>query len=36
MPDKLMDLYSSKLNLGKIDVSIVDEEYSYEEILNRL
>jgi hypothetical protein len=36
MEDKLTDLYSSKLNLGKIDISIVDEEYSFEEILNRI
>jgi len=34
--DKLVDLYSSKLNLGKIDVNIVDEEYNFEEILNRI
>jgi hypothetical protein len=36
MSDKLQDLYSSKLNLGKVDVSMVDEDYSYEEMLNRL
>jgi len=34
--DKLMDLYSSKLNFGKVDVTIVDEEFSYEEILNKI
>jgi hypothetical protein len=34
--DKLIDLYGSKLNLGKIDYSMVDEEYNFEEILNRI
>ena len=33
--DKLIDLYSSKLNLGKLDTSIVDEDYNFEEILAR-